>query len=414
MLTSGYHTGALRHAGLTGRLLNRQTNLTYGSNAQGIPHVFIGDAILVSSRPGRSAMRILIDATPVLLRSAGVKTYIYHWIQHLWHYAGNEQVLTFPPLNKLAALNHQSSMLGPARTFSQLGLVYLANLQAGLPLLNWATPKADVFHASNMVRNPPRNSKVTATIHDLTSRLMPELHTPANIQADEGFAEKVLKRAAGIIAVSENTRRDAVRLWGLDPERIHVIHSGVPEVYFGAQARPSERPYVFFLGTIEPRKNIDTLLDAWEGLRLRNDFDLVIAGATGWSSGKTLARLTSRIPGVRYLGYVPEDELPGLTAGATAFVYPSLYEGFGFPVAQAMAAGVPVITSNTSCLPEVAGEGALLVDPRSSEEIRSAMNKLLTSPSLQQQLRSAGLARAQEYRWEVCARKSLEFFRGLA
>jgi glycosyltransferase involved in cell wall biosynthesis len=358
-------------------------------------------------------MRILIDATPVLLRSAGVKTYIYHWIQHLWHHAGNEQVLTFPPLNKLAALNHEGSMLGPARTYSQLGLVYLANLQGNLPLLNWMTPKIDVFHASNMVRNPPRKARLTATIHDLTTRLMPELHTPANIQADQGFADKVLKHAAGVIAVSESTRQDAIRLLGLDPARVHAIHSGVPEVYFGAQPRPSERPYVFFLGTIEPRKNLDTLLDAWQNTRLRADFDLVIAGASGWGSEKTLARLRSRPPGVRYLGYVPEDELPGLTAGATAFIYPSLYEGFGFPVAQAMAAGVPVITSNTSCLPEIAGDGALLVDPRSVAEIQAAIEKLLTSPALRQQLRAAAIAKAREYRWEVCARKSLEFFRGL-
>jgi glycosyltransferase involved in cell wall biosynthesis len=116
---------------------------------------------------------------------------------------------------------------------------------------------------------------------------------------------------------------------------------------------------------------------------------------------------------VRYLGYVAEDELPGLTAGATAFLYPSLYEGFGFPVAQAMAAGVPVITSNTSCLPEVAGEGALFVDPRSSAEIQAALEKLLTSPLLREQLRTAGAARARQYRWDACARQSLEFFRRL-
>lgn len=122
-------------------------------------------------------------------------------------------------------------------------------------------------------------------------------------------------------------------------------------------------------------------------------------------------RLASRPAGVRYLGYVPEDELPGLMAGASAFIYPSLYEGFGFPVAQAMAAGVPVITSNTSCLPEIAGDGALLVDPRSAAEIRAAMEKLLASPSLRQELRVAGMARAlRDYRWEICARKSLEFF----
>jgi len=356
-------------------------------------------------------MRILIDATSVLLRSAGIKTYTYHWIQHLWQYAGNEQILTFPRLGKLAALNHEASMMSPAQTYSRLGLLYLMN--HGMPVMNWMTSKVDVFHVSNQVRNPPRKVKITATIHDLTCRIMPELHTEANVRADESFAQNVLRRATRLIAVSENTRQDAARLAGVDPERIEVIYSGVPEVYFGAQPRPSERPYILFLGTIEPRKNIDTLLDAWQGMRLNSDFDLVIAGASGWSSGKTLARLASRHSGVRYLGYVPEDELPGLTAGATAFIYPSLYEGFGFPVAQAMAAGVPVITSNTSCLPEITAGGALLVDPRSPAEIQAAIQKLLTSPSLQAQLRAAAIERAQLYRWEVCARKSLDFFRRL-
>jgi len=216
-----------------------------------------------------------------------------------------------------------------------------------------------------------------------------------------------------LIAISENTRADAIRLLSLDPERVEVIYPGVPEVYFGAQPRPAQHPYVLYVGTIEPRKNVDTLLDAWQAFRLHNDFDLVIAGSSGWRSEKTMARLASRPLGVRYLGYVPEDELPGLTAGATAFVYPSLYEGFGFPVAQAMAAGVPVITSNTSCLPEVAGDGALLVDPRSPAEIQAALEKLLTSESLRDRLRRAGTDRARRYRWDACARRSLEFFRRL-
>jgi alpha-1,3-rhamnosyl/mannosyltransferase len=273
------------------------------------------------------------------------------------------------------------------------------------------TASVDVFHVSTQIWHPPTNTKLTATIHDMTGHLMPELHTPGNVRAEASFADRVLRRADRLIAVSENTRADAVRVLGLDPERIEVIYSGIPEVYFDAKPRPAARPYVLYLGTIEPRKNIDTLLDAWQGFRLRDAFDLVIAGATGWSSEKTLARLTSQSTGVRYLGYVPEDELPGLTAGATAFIYPSLYEGFGFPVAQAMAAGAPVITSNSSCLPEIAGEGALLVDPRSPAEIQAALEKLLSSPELQQRLRIAGRARAQQYRWETCARRSLEFFR---
>jgi len=356
-------------------------------------------------------MQILIDATPLLLRSAGVKNYTYYWIQNLWQQARNDRVLTFPSLARLGALDHERSMAGAARTFLHLGRVFVANSVPSLPLLRWSMPKADVFHVSNQIRFPAKGVKLTATIYDMTCRLMPELHTAANIQADAHLTKNVLAHADRLIAISENSRQDAVRLLGLDANRIEVIYPGVPEVYFGAQARPSEQPYVLYLGTIEPRKNVDTLLDAWAGFLLRGDFDLVIAGASGWAGEKTLARLASRPAGVRYLGYVPEDELPGLVAGASAFIYPSLYEGFGFPVAQAMAAGVPVITSNTSCLPEVAGEGALLVDPRSVEEIRGAMQKLLTSPGLQQELAAAGLARAKrEYRWEICARKSLEFF----
>ncbi len=356
-------------------------------------------------------MQILIDATPLLLRSAGVKNYTYYWIQNLWQQAQNDRILTLPALTSLGPLNHERSITGDVPTYMHLARVFAANAMPSLPLLRWTMPKADVFHVSNQIRFPPRGVKLTATIYDMTCRLMPELHTAANIQADESLAKNVLARAHRLIAISENSRQDAARLLGLDPERIEVIYPGVPEVYFGAQARPTEHPYVLYLGTIEPRKNVDTLLDAWSSFSLRGDFDLVVAGASGWGAEKTLARLASRPAGVRYLGYVPEDELPGLMAGASAFIYPSLYEGFGFPVAQAMAAGVPVITSNTSCLPEIAGGGALLVDPRSPAEIRAAMEKLLGSEALRQELRTAGMARARrDYRWEICARKSFEFF----
>jgi glycosyltransferase involved in cell wall biosynthesis len=119
------------------------------------------------------------------------------------------------------------------------------------------------------------------------------------------------------------------------------------------------------------------------------------------------------LAGVHYLGYVSEQDLPGLTAGATVFVYPSLYEGFGLPVAQSMAAGVPVITSNVSSLPEVGGDAALLVDPKSAAELSAALSRMLLSPDLRAELRANGLRRAKQYRWEVCAQKSWEFFERL-
>jgi glycosyltransferase involved in cell wall biosynthesis len=357
-------------------------------------------------------LRILIDATSVLLRSAGIKSYTYHWIEHLRAAAGAGEILAFPYLNRLGRLDHERSVLTPAATYPRLGLLYFVNIP-GNPAIDWMTSGVDVFHVSNQVRHPPHKVPLTATVHDLTCWLMPELHTAANVRADMSFAARVLKPARRLIAVSENSRQDAIRVLGIHPDRIEVIYSGVSESYFNAQPVAASKPYVLFVGTIEPRKNVDTLLDAWHLVRpdVRNAFDLLVIGATGWGSQRTLARLNAAIPGVSYRGYVDERELPGITAGAQAFVYPSLYEGFGFPVAQAMACGVPVVTSNTSCLPEIAGPGALLVDPRSPVEIASAIGQLLTSPSLAAGVGSEGRRRAENYRWAECARRSLEFFR---
>src|SRR5208337_696364 len=173
-----------------------------------------------------------------------------------------------------------------------------------------------------------------------------------------------------------------------------------------------DRPYLLYVGTIEPRKNVDLLLDAYGDLRssTSGEFDLAIAGSHGWASEATMHRLRNSLPKVRYLGYVPESDLPALFAGATAFVYPSLYEGFGFPVAQAMAAGVPVIVSGVSSLPEVAGGAAVLIDPRSRVELRDAIESLLTSPTRLADLRERGRTQARKFSWPAAAAQSLDFF----
>ena len=358
-------------------------------------------------------MRIGIDATPVLLRSAGVKTWIWHWAESLRRLASDDIVESFPSTAN-AALIHEGSVLGPLATWSRLAVLYAVNAPGNI-LLDAICGRFDVVHLSNQVRRFPRRTRVTATIHDMTCWLMPELHTDANVRADREFGERVMKHADRLIAVSENTRRDAMRLLDLPREKIEVIYSGVSDAFFDAKPRPVERPYALFVGTIEPRKNIETLLDAWQLLKpsLREEFELLIAGPEGWGAEKTVARLRSGQPPVRYLGYVPEDELPSLTAGAAVFVYPSLYEGFGFPVAQAMAARVPVLTSNLSSLPEIAAAAAVLVDPRSAAELRSGLELLLTSPALRAKLSRDGFRQAQQFRWEACARKSLDFFHGL-
>jgi alpha-1,3-rhamnosyl/mannosyltransferase len=366
-------------------------------------------------------MRIGIDATPLLLRSAGVKSYTYYWLASLRREAGErDAILTFPVPGRFGDLDHERSMAGLLPTVAGLGALHGLNLSR----LPWAFPGLDVFHASTHWRNPPRRARLTTTIHDMTCWRMPQLHPTANVALSRWAGEHIATRADGILAVSESTRRDAIEILRLDPRRITVVYPGVPEPFFEVTAADVhsvrakyglERPYVLSVGTVEPRKNIPGLLAAWAALSAttREQYELVVAGPIGWADPATVAKVRALAEGVRYLGYVAEADLPAITAGATVLAYPSLYEGFGLPVAQAMAAGTAVLTSNVSSLPEIAGCAALLVDPLSTAEIRDGLECLLTSPALRERLGGAGRVRARQFHWETAARTTLDWFRRL-
>jgi len=366
-------------------------------------------------------MRICIDGTPLLTNSAGIKTYLYHWIKSLRALQG-DRVRVFPLIGDLGVLDHERSVAGSMETRLRLTAVGQLNKTIHLDwLAAMLSDRAEVFHSSNLVQNPPRKQLLTTTIHDLTTWIVPKLHTPQNVAADRIFAERVVKKAQRCIAVSHSTRKDAVEILGIPEDKIEVIHHGVADSYIEASNEEASRvarkyqltrPYILFHGAIEPRKNIDLLLDAYEALpgSLREEFDLVLTGIMGWAAGSTVARLRTLPSSIRYLGYVPERDMPGLTRGAVLFVYPSLYEGFGFPVLQAMACGIPTITSNNSSLPEIAGDVALLVDPCSVSELREAMQKVLLSPSLRIRMAEQGRERAKRFRWPDAAAKSWAFF----
>lgn len=367
--------------------------------------------------------RVCIDCSPLLLRSAGVKTYLYHWVRAL-RAQSPESIRTFLAPADRGPLNHDGGpRMHPARIAALMALSRLPSFVSDL-----AAPRCDVFHVSSLLRRLPARPRLSTTLHDLTAWILPECHMPANVAAEKEFADRVLRRASGIIADSESTKQDATRILGIDPEKIRVVYLGVPPEYFSVSEESVDRvkaayklarPYFLFVGTIEPRKNVDTLLAAWDGMSasFRRENDLIIAGMAGWRADATMRRLLQAEhdeSGVRYLSYVPEADLPGLTAGAKAFVYPSLYEGFGIPVAQAMAAGSPVITSNVSSLPEVAGEAALLIDPRSTDELKSAMAAIHESADLGMRLAAAGRSRSQRFKWETAAAESLRYFSDLA
>lgn len=362
---------------------------------------------------------VCIDCSPLLLRSAGVKTYLYHWVRSM-QTLSPETVRTFLSPKNLDRLDHQG---GPFKHPTKIAALGALNRLPSF-ICDGAIPRCDVFHISTQFCRAPRRVKLTTTLHDLTAWIMPEWHTPAVVAANKVFAARVLKRADAIIAVSESTRQDGIRILGLDPHKVRVIHLGIPDAYFSVQPEEVNRiaaiyrlkhPYFLSVGTIEPRKNFDGLLNAWQGMPddFRRENQLVIVGMPGWSSDITLRRIVQSVrdtTGIRYLGYVPEEDMPGLTAGAMAFVYPSLYEGFGIPVGQALAAGCPVITSNVSSLPEITGGAAVLIDPRSELDLRRALRDVRDSARLREELRSAGIARSAGFSWKASAEMSMRFF----
>lgn len=214
-----------------------------------------------------------------------------------------------------------------------------------------------------------------------------------------------VRRARVLVCISEATRRDLVRRVPSAAARAVVVPLAAAS-RFGAPRTPRpaiERPYVLAAGTLEPRKNLERMLDAWAQLpaALRDEHELVLVGPTGWQADAILRRACGG--GVRLTGYVPHEQLAALYGGCEVFCYPSLYEGFGLPVLEAMRAGAPVITSNVSSLPEVAGSAAVMIDPQSVPAIRDALARVLTDPHERARLRAAGLARAALFSWERTA-----------
>lgn len=350
--------------------------------------------------------------------------YLYHLVKHLASSAGKNELTLFPFFELPPTLRHDKSALGWSETIAR---VLLATRLAGSwnPVFRASTGGARLFHASNLVRGVPAGACLTTTVHDLTGLCTPELHRPQTVQADKAFLSRTVSRASQIIAVSSNTKNDLITRLGIEESRVSVIYPGVREEY--CQGDPPNgsvirekyaltRPYMLFVGTIEPRKNLGRLLDAYSALSadVRAEYDLIVVGMQGWRDETTLRRLRGGIPGVVWLGYVPEDDMPSIMAGATMLVFPSLYEGFGFPAAEAMAAGVPVLTSTAGSLPEVVGDAACCVDPLSVAEIRTAMERLLTSPEERRGMSMRGLKQARKYSWKESARRTWALFERLA
>lgn len=287
--------------------------------------------------------------------------------------------------------------------------------------------RLNVFHALTPSIPLTYGGACVVTVHDLAIYDHPEWFPPHQTFSTRVVVPLSVKRARRIIAVSEATRKEVMDRFRIPKSRITVIPEGVMvrKVHERKNAKRSARAdriaerFLLFIGTLEPRKNLEQLIDAFDFLHATSkklrDLQLVIAGGRGWKHERVLKKIihAKAGPNIRYLGYVSHNEKIELMKEAEAFVFPSFTEGFGLPVLEAMALGAPVIAGNQGALPEIVGRSGVLVNPHKPKELAAAMKKVVSSPRLQRELARKGKRKAARYTWERTAKKTLEVYNSL-
>jgi glycosyltransferase involved in cell wall biosynthesis len=368
-------------------------------------------------------MKIGIDFTSAARERAGIGRYARELIRALARVDHTNRYVLFVPRDAYPDLIPFDWAPNFSIRRAPLTERYLAALwhRARVPFpIEIFIGAVDVFYSPDFLLPPTFAARQVVTVHDLSYVRVPECFPAPLLNYLNRAVPPSLARATMILADAASTQRDLIEVYGIPREKIRVLYSGVeprfcPDVPPAARARVQTltrgKPYLLAVGTLQPRKNYVRLLHAFARLLPNlqspiSNLQLIIAGARGWMYEEifeTVARLNLQ-DRVVFTEFVADDDLPALYAGAMLFVYPSLYEGFGLPVIEAMACGTPVVCSNTSSLPEVAGDAALYFDPRAVDALVHALSHALTDASLCATLRARGLARAKQFTWDHAAR----------
>jgi glycosyltransferase involved in cell wall biosynthesis len=373
-------------------------------------------------------MRIGIDASSILPGKTGVGYYTLNLLRSLLTLDTKNEYVIF--LNSYTRLLPDASLLKRPnvkikqfRVPGPLLIKLWRHLHA--PPIELFLGKLDLFHAASTYVPPQLAGLRIATVYDLYFLMHPEHCDTLGGKYHLHTLPRQLKRLDRIIAISNNTKNDLIRLLNIPPQKITVIYGGVDTTTFRIITDKNllesireeyclPNNYILSVSTLEPRKNFEGLLFAYKRLKeiLHNPPKLVIVGRHGWKAehiSETAKQLGLKRD-VIFTGYVTEEHLPMIYNSALLFIVPSLYEGFGLPVLEAMACGTPVIVSNTSSLREIAKEAGITVDPHNYYEMSEKMKELITTHRLREELRDKGLEHVRMFSWELCARKTLALY----
>lgn len=356
-------------------------------------------------------------------RQAGVSRYIAALLRELPALLDEDELVAFSgPLTDEQRARYDAGIAWRATRLPTANPVARILWEQSAGQLAGPRERLAVFHSPVNVAPVGSPTPLVTTVHDLAFERFPEQYPAAKQRYLRLMTRLSTRRAAKVIAVSRATGRDLVELYGVPQPKIEVIPNGIDEGFgrppeaelaqFRA-ARQLPEDFFLFVGTLQPRKNLDTLLRAYALVAGQVSWPLVVVGAAGWQYDP-IFQLVRRLgigERVRFAGYAPGDELACWYGSAAVFVLPARYEGFGLPVLEAMACGTPVITSNRSSLPEVAGEAALLVDPDRPQELAAALLKLAAQPELRQELAQRGLRQAAGFSWRRSAAATMQVYR---
>ncbi|PTB98820.1 glycosyltransferase family 1 protein [Marinobacter sp. Z-F4-2] len=378
-------------------------------------------------------MKVVLSVEPVRFPLTGIGRYAYELAKGLQASDELTELKLFSGTRFLPGLpepmNESSGAHGLKRLVQKSNLAMEA-YRLLMPLLRKQALKGHddfIYHGPNFFL-PPFPGRKVATFHDLSPFKWAECFDPAKVRYLQKEFERTLKIADALITDSEFTRHELAKFAGWPLDKIHAVPLAA-----GPEFRPRKEEelqpllkryglnyqgYSLFVGTIEPRKNIIRLLDAYELLpkATRELWPLIITGYRGWKSDDIHARIkdAERQGWAKYLGFLPAEELPLLYSGARLFVFPSLYEGFGLPVLEAMQSGVPVVCSDRGSLPEVAGDAALLANPNDVSELTQSINNSLSNDeSTRKVLVARSTARASKFNWEACSNGTTSVYRKL-